>query len=64
MTSLQNLRTKLSRKLARRHVEERGAYAILVGMTLVLVIALAAISVDIASQVDSKQRLKDTMALG
>lgn len=48
-------------RLARRRSDERGAYAILVGMTLVLVIALAAIAVDIASQVDSKQRLKDTM---
>lgn len=40
---------------------ERGAYAVLMSMTLVLVIALAAIAVDIASQVASKQTLKDTL---
>src|SRR5690606_2489501 len=52
---------RLSTKFVRRRTEERGAYAILFSMLLVLMIALAAISVDIASQVDSKQRLKDTM---
>lgn len=53
--------SRLSIKLARRRTNERGAYAVLFSMMLVLVIALAAIAVDIASQVDSKQRLKDTM---
>lgn len=48
-------------RLARRRRDERGAYAILMSMMLVLVMALAAIAVDIASQVDSKQQLKDTM---
>lgn len=41
--------------------DERGAYALLMAVVLVLVMALAAISVDIASHVDSKQRLRDTM---
>lgn len=47
--------------LGRTRRNERGAYAVLMSMTLVLVIALAAIAVDIASQVSSKQQLKDTM---
>lgn len=47
--------------LGRRRREEKGAYAVLMSMTLVLVIALAAIAVDIANQVASKQQLKDTM---
>lgn len=47
--------------MLQRRRDEKGAYAVLMSMTLVLVIALAAIAVDIASQVESKQRLKDTM---
>ncbi|GGD22708.1 hypothetical protein GCM10007231_22250 [Nocardioides daphniae] len=41
--------------------DEKGAYAILFSMVLVLLIALAAISVDIASQVSARQQLKDTL---
>lgn len=44
-----------------RRRDEKGAYAVLFSMTLVLVIALAAIAVDIASNVSAKQQLKDTM---
>ncbi|WP_110240802.1 TadE/TadG family type IV pilus assembly protein [Nocardioides gilvus] len=45
----------------RRQRDERGAYAILFSMMLILVMALAAIAVDIASNVSAKQQLKDTM---
>lgn len=55
--TLNNLRLRLSR----RTQDERGAYAVLASMTLVLVIALAAISVDIARQVESRQGLHDAM---
>ncbi len=44
----------------RRH-EERGAVAVIVGMLLVVLIGFAALGVDIAQQVQSKQRLFDTM---
>ena len=49
------------RRVLKARRDERGAYAILMSMTLVLVIALAAIAVDISSQVTSRQTLKDTM---
>lgn len=49
------------RRLTSRRRDEKGAYAVLFSMILVLLIALAAISVDIASQVSAKQQLKDTM---
>lgn len=45
----------------RRRRDERGAYAVLFSMMLVLVMALAALAVDIASQVASKQTLRDTL---
>lgn len=48
-------------RLGSRHDDERGAYAILMSMMLVMLIGLAAIAVDIASQVASKQQLRDTM---
>ncbi|MFC6154250.1 hypothetical protein [Nocardioides yefusunii] len=49
------------RRLATRGEDERGAYAILVSFVLLVVLACAAIAVDISLQVESKQRLKDTM---
>lgn len=58
-----SVRRKLTGALTkvRRPKDEKGAYAVLMSMMLVLVIALAAIAVDIASQVSAKQQLKDTM---
>lgn len=58
--STQSRRLRFVPRLRRRR-DERGAYAVLFSMMLVLFIALAAIAVDIASQVSSKQMLKDTM---
>lgn len=55
-----NMVSRLASRAARRR-DEKGAYAILFSMVLVLLIALAAISVDIASQVSAKQQLKDTL---
>lgn len=53
-------RGRFTRRLS-RGTDERGAYAVLFSMVLVLVVALAAIAVDIASNVAAKQDLKDTM---
>ncbi|WP_158648055.1 TadE/TadG family type IV pilus assembly protein [Nocardioides houyundeii] len=47
---------------ARRNREkERGAVAVITAVLVVLLFAMAAVGVDIASQVSSKQRLHDTM---
>lgn len=48
-------------RFRRRKSDERGAYAVLMTFVVVLVIALAAISLDIAKQVESKQSLRNTM---
>lgn len=47
----------------RRSRDERGAVAVIVAMMLVLLVALAAIGVDIASNVAAKQKLRDTLDL-
>lgn len=44
-----------------RRRDERGAYAVLFSMLVVLLMALAAIGVDIASNVAAKQQLRDTV---
>ncbi len=46
---------------ARRTRDERGAYAVLMTFLVVIVIGLAAISLDLASHVESRQNLKDSM---
>ncbi|WP_162794350.1 TadE/TadG family type IV pilus assembly protein [Nocardioides houyundeii] len=45
----------------RNHEKERGAVAVITAVLVVLLFAMAAVGVDIASQVSSKQRLHDTM---
>ncbi|WP_110182997.1 pilus assembly protein [Nocardioides solisilvae] len=47
--------------LLRRPRDERGAYAVLMSMLVILLVALAAIGVDIASNVAAKQVLRDTL---
>ncbi len=47
--------------VSRRRVRERGAVAVMVALLAVVLVGAAALSVDVAHQVQSKQRLFDTM---
>lgn len=60
---MQHLRSRVSRALdaRRRRRDERGATAIIMALMLVMLIGVAALGVDIASNVESKQQLRDTM---